>query len=257
MIDNKAKRALAAGKPVMALQLNFPHSDLAEYLVRLGFDCLMMECEHGGFTDAQLQDVARACELTGAALMVHVPLDSVVLQRYLSMGVSGFHIPQIHSTEQSRAALDAIKFTPDGNRGTGIFRTREYDLSREPWPAYMKRANAETLVAMSIEDPKGIAAVPEIAKLPGIDIIHIGQGDLSASMGLAGQTKHASVEKLTDQAIAATLAAGKIAGLAASTPDDIRIAYKRGARFILTPIVRAIPIGTNALLETMRELAGA
>lgn len=255
MIENKTKRAIAAGRPVMAMTLNFVHAGLAEYCARLGFDCLVVDGEHGVVSDDELENVVRSCELAGATSLLRLPVNDPLMQRYLGLGIAGFHVPQVRSVEQAQAAIDAIKFAPTGHRGLGSFRAGDYGLAVGAWPDYMKRANDETLVVLAVEDPEGIAALPAIVKLPAVDVIMVGTSDLSASMGLAGQTRHPDVLKATNDAVALIRSAGKTAGLPASSVADINDVYERGARFILTSIARVLPVGSTALLSAMGELA--
>lgn len=255
MIENKTKRALAEGRAVMALTVNFVHAGLAEYCARLGFECLIVDGEHGIVNDDDVEHVVRACELAGATTLLRLPLNDPLMQRYLGMGVAGFHVPQVRSVEQAQAAVDAIKFAPTGHRGLGSFRAGDYGLSVGGWPDFMKRANDETLVILAVEDAEGIAALPGILNIAAVDAILIGTSDLSASMGLAGQTRHADVLEATNDAIALIRSSGKVAGLPASSVADIHDVYQRGARFILTSVARALPVGTTALLAAMGELS--
>ena len=257
MIENKAKRAMAAGRPLLALTINFVHAGLAEYCARLGFECLIIDGEHGIVNDDDVENVVRACELSGATTMLRLPLNDPLMQRYLGMGVAGFHVPQVRSVEQAQAAVDAIKFAPTGHRGLGSFRAGDYGLSVGGWPDFTKRANEETLVILAVEDAEGIAALPKIVKIAAVDAILVGTSDLSASMGLAGQTRHPDVLKATSDAVALIRSSGKIAGLPASSVADIHDVYQRGARFILTSIARVLPVGSTALLGAIGELSKA
>ncbi|MGD1067537.1 MAG: aldolase/citrate lyase family protein [Vulcanimicrobiaceae bacterium] len=255
MIDNHAKAALRADRPVLAITVNFVHPGLAEYLARLGFGCLVIDAEHGAVNDAVLENVVRAAELGGAITLLRLPVNDPLMQRYLGIGVAGFHVPQVGSAAAARAAIDAIKFAPAGHRGLGSFRAADFGLSLGTWPDYMRRANENTLVIVAIEDPDGVAALPELVAMPEIDVVLIGTSDLSASLGFPGQTKHPAVLEIVDRAIGTIRAAGKTVGLPASSAADIREVYDRGARFILTSVARALPVGTNELLGTMRGLA--
>jgi 4-hydroxy-2-oxoheptanedioate aldolase len=254
MIDNRPKADLNADRPVLAMTLNFVHAGLAEYLARLGFGCFVVDGEHGVLSDVDFENVVRAAELGGAVTLARLRVDDPLMQRYLGIGAAGFHIPQVASAAAARTAIDAIKFAPAGRRGLGSFRAADYGLSLGTWPHYMQRANENTLVVVAIEDPDGIAALPELVAMPEIDVVLIGTSDLSASLGVPGQTKHRSVTEIVDRAIATIRGAGKAVGLPASSAGEIRDVYDRGARFILTSVARALPVGVNELLAAMREL---
>ena len=254
MIENRTKRTLADGAPVMAMTLNFPHAGLAEYVGALGFDCIAVDGEHGAVSESELENITRACECSGATLLVRLPVNDALMQRYLGMGVAAFHVPQIRSAAQAQAAIDAIKFPPLGRRGLGTFRANHYGLSLGSWPAFMQRANDETLIVIAIEDREGLAALPQLVALPAIDVILIGTSDLSADLGVPGQTKHPEVQAAVTRAIATIREGGKVAGLPAGTTAEVDAVYAQGARFILTSVARTLASSARELLGAVRAL---
>jgi 2-keto-3-deoxy-L-rhamnonate aldolase RhmA len=60
--------------------------------------------------------------------------------------------------------------------------------------------------------------------------------------------------KLVDKAVGAIRAGGKVAGLLAASAADVREVYDRGARFILTPVLQPLRIGSTEFLNAMRAL---
>jgi 4-hydroxy-2-oxoheptanedioate aldolase len=254
MIDNHVKADLQSGRAVLAVTLNFVNAGLAEYLARLGVECLAIDGEHGTVTDTEVEHVVRAAELGGAVTLMRLPVNDALMQRYLGIGAAGFHVPQVQTAAMARAAIDAIKFAPAGRRGLGSFRAADFGLSLGTWPGFMQRANDNTLVVIAIEDADGLAVLPELVAMPEVDVVMIGTSDLSASMGLPGQTKHPQVAEAVAGAIATIREAGKVAGLPASSAAEIRNVYERGARFILSSVARALPVGTNELLGAMKAL---
>jgi 2-keto-3-deoxy-L-rhamnonate aldolase RhmA len=73
---------------------------------------------------------------------------------------------------------------------------------------YLTGMTQEVLVMLMIEDVEGVENIKEIVSVPGIDVIVVGQGDLSQSMGLLGQPNHPDVLQARDRVIAAASAAG-------------------------------------------------
>jgi 2-keto-3-deoxy-L-rhamnonate aldolase RhmA len=55
---------------------------------------------------------------------------------------------------------------------------------------YMRRANAETFVAIQIEHADAVEDVERIAALKGVDLLFVGPADLSQSLGLPGEWEH-------------------------------------------------------------------
>src|SRR5262249_38690636 len=78
---------------------------------------------------------------------------------------------------------------PRGARGfnnTGI----DGRFSTVPMTEYMRRANAETFVAIQIEHIDAVEDVERIAAVGDIDVLFVGPADLSQSMGIPGEWDH-------------------------------------------------------------------
>jgi 4-hydroxy-2-oxoheptanedioate aldolase len=254
MRRNRAKQKLEAGGVAVGITVNFAHPGLAEYLGLLGYDCLIVDGEHGAVMDDQVEDLARVADITGAASMVRLPLNGPLIQRYLGMGISGLQIPQMQSADEVRELIREAKFPPLGQRGLGNMRAGKYGLAEGGFQGMMEEANRETFLVIQIEDRQGIAALPEILRMPEIDVILVGHTDLSSDLGHPGEVNHPEVVKAVDEIVRLTNAAGKAAGLPASTPEEARAMRKRGARYILSSSTRALSIGSRGLLEEIRQM---
>ncbi len=243
---NQVKTKLAADEMVIALMFQFVHPGLAEFVGHLGFDCLVVDGEHGPVNETDCENLLRACDLSGAIPLMRMAYDAALIQRYLDMGFYGFHFVHIESADQARACVEAVKFRPLGNRGTGMTRTTNYGLSLSSWDEYAADANEQTFIKISIEDLHGLAAVPEICKLPGVDVITFGTGDLANAMGIPGQRRHPRLIAEVDKAMAVIRAAGKQSGIPTFDGDDLEEAYCRGARFMTLLLTQVIAKGARA-----------
>jgi 2-keto-3-deoxy-L-rhamnonate aldolase RhmA len=61
---------------------------------------------------------------------------------------------------------------------------------------YMRQCQEDLLVMVQVESLAGVAAVPEIAAVPGIDAIFLGPMDLSGSIGKLGRFDDPAVKEL-------------------------------------------------------------
>ena len=170
--------------------------------------------------------------------------------------VHGFHIPQI---KQCRAGAPSCRRREIPDRweraDVGTFRASDYGADAlGSWPEFTKRANDETLIKVSIEDPEGFEALPGIVQVEGIDVISFGMNDLSDSMGLSGQRNHPKLIEAVDKAIATIVAAGKWPGLTTSSAADIPEAFRRGGRYLTTSVSKVLADGSGSYLKAMKEL---
>ena len=77
--------------------------------------------------------------------------------------------------------------------------------------------------------------VDEIAATPGVDVVFVGTGDLSFSLGLRGQQQHPRVEEAASAVLAAARRHGKIAGRPAGSPEETRRYIDEGFLFLQAP----------------------
>ena len=123
-------------------------------------------------------------------------------KRVLDAGVHGVMFPFVSTPALARQAADACRYPPAGRRGSGA------SLATSGWPepdGYYDSADRNVLVVVIVEEAAALAHVDEIAATPGVDVVFVGTGDLSFSLGLRGQQDHPRVE----EAAAAVLAAAQ------------------------------------------------
>ena len=106
------------------------------------------------------------------------------------------------------------------------------------------------MVILMIEDPQGVENIESILRVPGLDCIFLGRGDLSLSMGYPGQQDAPEVSRAVDRVVAATLAAG-ISLMVAATEKEIGAWIKRGARFIS---IQAVGYLRSKWTETLKQV---
>ena len=89
------------------------------------------------------------------------------------------------------------------------------------------------MVIAMIETAEGITRVDDIAAVPGVDVVMIGPNDLSADLGIPGNTKDQRIREAYQRAAAACRAHGKHVAANSSGGPDFADVIAMGARFIL------------------------
>jgi 2-keto-3-deoxy-L-rhamnonate aldolase RhmA len=74
-------------------------------------------------------------------------------------------------------------------------------------------SNDSLLLIAQIETAPGVENAPAIATTPGIDVVFVGPGDLSQSLGVPGELNHERVLTATQAVLTAAGAAGKWGGV--------------------------------------------
>ena len=188
MRTNTLKQKLREGKPAFGVMITFPSPPVVEMLGYMGFDWVLIDNEHGSITVDTAEDMIRAGELSGIAPIVRpVTNKPEVIAPFLDRGAWGVQVPHVNTRAEAEAAVAACKYFPDGQRG--MFsggRPAEYGIGGST-PDYVAKANAETLVCLMLEEVEAIDNIGDIVKVKGVDVLFIGSGDLSQSMGYPGQ----------------------------------------------------------------------
>jgi 2-keto-3-deoxy-L-rhamnonate aldolase RhmA len=256
MRDNTLKRRLQAGKAAFGVMCTFPSPPVVEMLGHLGFDWILLDNEHGSITVETAEACIAAAELTGMAPIVRpVANRPEIIAPFLDRGAWGVQVPHVNTADEARAAVDAVKYAPEGHRG--IFsggRPAGYGFAGST-ADYARDANAQTLVCLMLEEVEAIDNLPELVEVPGVDVYFIGSGDLSQSMGFTGQQAHPEVQKLMERGVRTIVDAGRIAGC--SCPDTLIPKFLGlGVQYFHSNVSRLLQQSGQAYLQTVRQAAG-
>lgn len=232
MRENPVKRALAAGEtPLGTMVGEFLTTNVARIVRSAGADWVLYDLEHSGFGIDRLRDLLPATNATGLVPLVRVP-DAVYdsISRVLDLGALGVMIPGCESADEARLLVESARFPPAGKRGFGLL----YQDVWEPGglPQTLAKSNDETLLIAQIETVAGLDAVEEIAAVDGIDVLWIGQFDLTASLGIPGQFETDAFRDAVARVLAAANAAGKHVGMVCATVEDCRAMLAQGLSIV-------------------------
>ncbi len=255
MRENTLKQKLEDGRAVFGAMITFPSPPIVEMLGYLGFDWVLIDNEHGSITVDNSEEMIRAAELTGVAPIVRpVGNRPEIIAPFLDRGAWGVQIPRVNTREEAMAAVDACKYYPEGHRG--IFsrgRPAEYGLSGTTQD-YVVQANVNTLVCLMLEEVEAIDNLEELLTVKGIDVLFIGSGDLSQSMGYPGQQTHPEVQALMEKGVKLIREAGIVAGV--SCPDSLVPKYlSMGVQYFHGNVGSLLQTAGESYLKSMRESA--
>ncbi|WP_102106985.1 HpcH/HpaI aldolase family protein [Oceaniglobus roseus] len=214
-MKNNVKRRILAGETVTAAWLELGSPDVAEILVRSGWDVVLIDCEHGVAGLEKGLDLIRAVEAAGGDAILRVPdAQEATLKRALDRGARSLVVPMINSVEQARAVAQACRYAPMGRRGYAAPIVRASGFGE--WTTYAREANEEVMIAIQIEHRDALPHVAAFAGIEGIDMGFVGPNDLAASMGhleaLEAPEVLKAIEKVESDARAAGFLLGTIEG---------------------------------------------
>jgi len=177
------KQQLREGAPKMGLFLNAHSPTVAEQLAHSGYDWLLVDTQHGPMDHEKLSAMLCAIASGGAKSMVRVEgyHDRGGIQQALDLGSDGVLVPYINNADEARQAVSCARYPTMGTRSV-YFPQRSTD--KAGLLGYVGKANENIIVALQVETASCIQNIAEIAAVPGVDILFLGQNDLCMSMGL-------------------------------------------------------------------------
>jgi 4-hydroxy-2-oxoheptanedioate aldolase len=177
------KKQLRAGIPKMGLFVNSSSPTVVEQLAFSGYDWLLVDTQHGPMGHESLSGMLAGIANGGAKSMVRVGgyQDRPGIQQSLDMGADGVLVPYINNAEEARQAISCCRYPTAGTRSV-YFPQRS--MNRAGLLGYAGKANENTIVALQVETADCIKNIEEIAAVPGVDLLFLGQNDLCMSMGL-------------------------------------------------------------------------
>lgn len=177
------KQQLRAGRPKFGLFLNSHSPTVAEQLAHSGYDWLLVDTQHGPMGFESLSSMLAGIAIGDAKSLVRVGgyHDRAGIQQALDMGADGVLVPYINTAEEARQAVSCCRYPTAGTRSV-YFPQRS--MNRAGLLGYAGAANDNVIVALQVETADCIRNIDEIAAVPGVDILFLGQNDLCMSMGL-------------------------------------------------------------------------
>jgi 2-keto-3-deoxy-L-rhamnonate aldolase RhmA len=184
------QRVMAGDQVLGAMVFEFYSPGIAQILKLAGCDFVLYDMEHTGLGFESLKFQVAACRGLDIAPMVRVPRSEYhFLARALDVGAQGVMVPMVESEAQARAIVEATRYPPKGRRGAAFGFSHDDYRPGSPQDK-MTAADATTLVIAQIETERGVEAVEGIAAVDGIDVLWVGQFDLTSFLGIPGQFDH-------------------------------------------------------------------
>ena len=177
------KEQLRNGTPKIGLFVNSHSTTITEQLAHSGYDWLLVDTQHGPMSSETLSTMLCAIASGGAKSMVRVAgfHDRGGIQQALDLGADGVLVPYINTADEARQSVSCARYPTEGTRSV-YFPQRS--TNKAGLLGYVGNANKNVIVALQVETASCIENIAEIAAVPGVDMLFLGQNDLCMSMGL-------------------------------------------------------------------------
>lgn len=227
---NLFKAALKAGKHQLGIWNTMGGNTVPELLAGAGFDWVLVDCEHSAVETIEVLPALQAIAAYPEVSAVVRPAENspVLFKRLLDLGAQTLLVPYVQSAEEAKNAVNAMRYGPVGVRGmAGMTRATRYGRVDD----YFNQVEEELCLVVQVETVDGLNALDAIATTDGVDGVFIGPADLSASMGLPGQTSHPKVREAINDAIARLQILGVPSGILTLDTDEGASFINQGTNF--------------------------
>jgi 2-dehydro-3-deoxyglucarate aldolase/4-hydroxy-2-oxoheptanedioate aldolase len=215
-----------------------------------GVDFAIFDLEHTGWDPGTLRPLFATGRGTGVETIVRVGrADSRLIAAALDAGAGGVMASMVESVEEAELLVSAAKYPPQGHRGFGLLLAD--DLQGGP-AAAVERANESTLVIAQIETAAGIDHAEAIVAVDGVDLVWLGQFDLTLSLGVPGDFAAPRYTEAVAQLVSACRRAGKPLGQMVRTPEEGRALRAAGLSVFAYADVWIFEDALRAQLEALR-----
>jgi 2-keto-3-deoxy-L-rhamnonate aldolase RhmA len=181
---------------------------LVEISRKSGLDYLIIDNEHGNFSPELVGDVCALGRIMDFAILIR-PVDHTMstIRKTIDAGPCGMLLPTVESAATLDQVRDAIYMPPRGRRrpgGRGLGWVQNY-----VYATWKTEVEDDLIMLPQIETRQGLQHREAIAAHEITTAMAIGPYDLSADLGVCGDTDGSEVNAAAQQIKRAAEAAGK------------------------------------------------
>ena len=230
MRENTLRKLWAREGAAVVGWLSIPSAFSAEVMAHQGFDCLVIDMQHGVIDYQAAVGMLAAISTTPVVPLARVPWNEpAYVMKILDAGVYGIICPMINSRVEAEALVRACKYPPRGDRSFGPVRASLYAGAD-----YVDHANDQLVVLPMIETAEALKNLDEILSTPGVDGVYVGPSDLSLALGCKPRLDQTDppVVEAQQKIVAACKRHGVVAGILNATSGYALKMIEAGYQFV-------------------------
>lgn len=227
------RERLATERALIGLLQVQASPQLAEMAGFCGYDFLLIDGEHGVFSDQDILHTLQALSAADALALVRLAThDLQAVGRYLDLGADAIVVPNVSTVEQAQALARSMTYPPTGTRGFAapLQRATRYGLDLV---THVKAPRAGVCLLVIIESVLGVENVEGILAVDGVDGVIIGPADLSADLGAPGDFSQPAYAQALARIEQAATTRGKLLGTAPHPGAPLETLLTRGHHLII------------------------
>jgi 2-keto-3-deoxy-L-rhamnonate aldolase RhmA len=228
--------------------------DFLEMAALMGFTAAWIEMEHTFITFAEAANLCRVASGLGMLTMIRIPdTRRETVAKASECGPDIIDLPMGNTPELLAELVTNARFPPIGARGFfGISRAVKYGIPQSVADAQQK-LNDELCLMIQVETKEAVDRIEDLCSVPGVDAIFLGPADLSASLGVPGQTGHRKVYEAAAYVIQVARSHGKQVAVGAAPQDfPFWVRQKVDILYAINDLT-AMKMGAQSALESARQ----
>ena len=251
MYPNPLKSKLQQGEIVLgSAGITGPSLHLVGAAASTGVDFIWLDTEHHPFGAEALAASCAVLRLRGVAPVVRVAWnDPALIKKTYDAGAVAVMVPQVDDAAAAARAVEYARYPPQGNRGISPNWPM---ITGDDWGQVIATANEETVLIVQMESRTAYENLDEIKQIEGIDVIMVGPLDLSASLGLTGQTDSREVQQIMEDVPRRLEGSGKVAATTLGDVADIQEKIRWGYRMM--NVGGVLGFGAQVLKSNLEQL---
>jgi len=231
-MENLLKTRLYNGETVFGTWSMLPSSFVIDVIACTGVDFVIIDLEHGSIPLSTAEEMVRAAQVNNCQPIIRVgDSNENTILHALETGSNAVLVPHISTPDEAEHISKSTKYFPEGSRGLSPY-TRNHGYSHSDISESLRRANQNVLTGILVEGKEGIANLPRILEVNGIDLVYLGIYDISQSVGYPGEIDHPVVVENMKKCFEQIRMAGKIAGTFSRDIGNSRFLKSIGVQFI-------------------------
>jgi 2-keto-3-deoxy-L-rhamnonate aldolase RhmA len=230
---NPLKERLARGGTAYGTMVcEYTSPGLPASLAAAGAEFVLYDMEHTGIDFGELKRQLSYCRNLSLVPLVRPTEKSYsAVTRLLDLGAMGLMLQMTESPEEARTLVSWTRYPPEGVRGCSFGQAHD-DYAPGAMKDKVRASNERVIVMPMIETRRGVEAVEEIVAVDGVDGVHLGQFDLSLSLGIPGEIHHPALQRSITRIVDACAKYGKFAACLAGDIATAREWQSRGFRML-------------------------
>lgn len=189
-------QTLRTGKRVYGIGIEgFGQPRWPRFFASLGLDFVFLDSEHTPNSRETIAWALQAYAAQNVAPLLRIPEASgTQAAMALDAGAHGVVAPYVETIDQVKEIVGAVKYRPLKGQALQTL-LEEGRFPNQETAAYLEAYNQNAVVVIMIESPLGVANLPSLLAIGGVDVVLIGPHDLSVSHGLPEQYDHPKIQQ--------------------------------------------------------------